>query len=144
MTARCTLLPIPSIGSAWSALRTPALFAIATRPQPGLFLPFSLGRHWVLLSQIVRLEGVGNYTTCYFLDGSELLAALSLKVFANRVPAGSLLRSHRKHLLNRQYIEAVSAAELTVLLTNGERIPIARRRITAFRKTWRGLGCRDD
>lgn len=126
-------------------LRSTSCFLITTptgHQQPheelGLWLPFSSGRRWVLLSQILRLEGMGNYTTCYFLDGSELLMALSLKVFAGRVPAGSLVRSHRKHLLNRHYIEAVSAVQLQVLLTNGERVPVARRRVTAFRKAWRG------
>ncbi|TAE26855.1 MAG: LytTR family transcriptional regulator [Cytophagales bacterium] len=100
----------------------------------GLTLPFPLGRQWTNLAQIVRLEGLGNYTLIHFLDGTTLLVALSLKVFMGRVPVGVFVRPHRKHLLNRQHIETVSARHGNILLTNGERIPIARRRVTEFRR----------
>lgn len=116
-----------------------SLFPLANSLKTSLILPFSQGRRWVPLSEILRLEGVGNYTNVYFMDGSQLLVALSLKVFIDRVPAGSLIRAHRKHLLNTQYIDAVSAAQSLVILTNGERLPLARRRMAGFRKEWRGL-----
>lgn len=105
--------------------------------EAGLFLPFPQGRRWVLVSHIVRLEGAGNYTYCHFTDEPPLLAALSLKVLAGRLPGGALVRSHRKHLLNPLYIEAVSPANLKVVLTTGERLPVARRRIRAFRQECR-------
>jgi DNA-binding LytR/AlgR family response regulator len=122
-------------------MNTPCL-PYFTRPkqQPttsdvGLWLPFQKTRKWVSWAQIVRLEGVGNYTTCYFLDGSQLLTALSLNVFADRLPDEATLRTHRKHLVNRLHVVAVSFALSDVLLSNGERIPIARRRIPTFRTT---------
>jgi two-component system, LytTR family, response regulator len=87
------------------------------------------------LVQIIRLEGMGNYTNFHFADGSELLAALSLKVYAQRVPPGSFMRPHRKHL----YIEAISGPRSEVVLTTGERIPVARRRVEVFRREWREL-----
>lgn len=94
----------------------------------GLMLPFLKTRRWVAMSHIVRLEGVGNYTTCYFVDGSQLLTALSLKVLADRLPEGAFLRTHRKHLVNRAFIAAIQRHDATVQLANGDRITIARRR----------------
>lgn len=44
-----------------------------------LLLPFQRGRQWVNFDQIIRLEGIGNYTTCLFADGTELLVALTLR-----------------------------------------------------------------
>lgn len=103
----------------------------------GLQLPFNDGRRWVDLSQIIRLEGVSNYTHCYFTDAPPLLVALSLKVLAGRLPKGAIVRPHRKHLLNPAYIEAISWGCSEVLLTTGERVPIARRRVTGFRRECR-------
>ncbi|MCY7358484.1 MAG: LytTR family transcriptional regulator, partial [Rudanella sp.] len=96
---------------------------------------------WVALLQILRLEGDCNYTHCFFTDGTQLLVALSLKRLADRLPAGSFIRSHRKHLINRQYIGAVHAIEYAVTLTNGDRIAIARRRMTDFLQTYRQSAC---
>ncbi len=127
-----------------SATGKSPLRAVLARPQTaqrhlleaGLLLPFNDGRRWISLSQIIRLEGVGNYTNVYFLDGSSLLVALSLKVLASRLPADLFMRPHRKHLLNRHCIKAVSAAQLLVVLTTGEQVPLARRRVGVFRRDW--------
>ncbi len=110
------------------------------RPLPeGLLLPFQHGRRWVALPQIIRLEGEGNYTNLFFTDGSALLVALSLKRLADRLPAGAFLRPHRKHLINRQYIEAVHKARFVVELTNGDTLEVSRRRITDFLHDYRRL-----
>ncbi len=108
-------------------------------PKSGLLLPFDKERRWIALTQIVRLEGEGNYTTCIFADGSQLVVALTLKRLANRLPDGQFLRSHRKHLINRAFIEAVQRHTATIQLANGDCVSIARRRANglfhAFRQT---------
>lgn len=98
-----------------------------------LYLPFQAGQRWVDFRQIVRLEGVGNYTNCVFADGSQLLVALTLKCLQERIPSGLFLRSHRKHLINRTHVTTVHRPTSAVLLTNGERLSIARRRLDYFR-----------
>lgn len=98
----------------------------------GLSLPFPKGRRWVPLARIIRLEGIGNYTNVYFTDGTKLLVALTLKVLEERVPAGTMIRPHRKHLLNWQYVQAVHPVLQEVILYNGERFALARRRVSEF------------
>lgn len=111
---------------------TPVL-AASPPTEPSLTLPFPHGRQQVPLSQIVRFEGVGNYTYCYFLNESPLLVALSLKIIQGRLPADAFIRTHRKHLLNTQHIQAVLTARWTILLTTGEQFPVARRRVSLLR-----------
>ncbi len=106
----------------------------------GLLLPFRPTRRWVVLSQILRLEGESNYTICHFTDGTQLLVALSLKRLAERLPIGAFMRPHRKHLINRQYICDVQAREYKIMLTNGDRIAIARRRVVGFLQEYKNSG----
>jgi len=75
---------------------------------------------------------MSNYTRCLFIDGSELLVALCLKRLATRLPAGTFMRAHRKHLINRDHIEAVCPAQLRVALSNGDAVKVSRRRVNAF------------
>ncbi len=110
---------------------------IANRCQPlpeALLLPFQSGRRWVGIQQIVRLEGDGNYTTLFFTDGSHLMVALTLKRLLKRVPAGTFVRPHRKHLVNRSFIVGVHASTSSLDLSNGDSVVIARRRALAFQK----------
>ncbi len=103
--------------------------------QEALRLPFNEGHRWVDLCQIVRLEGIGNYTTFFFADGSTLLVALTLKRLHNRLPLGSFVRLHRKHLVNRTHVASIQPVLLTVRLTNGDSLKIARRRAEEIRQT---------
>ncbi|KAB7728618.1 LytTR family transcriptional regulator [Rudanella paleaurantiibacter] len=104
-----------------------------------LQLPFFNCRQWVSCSDIVRFEGVGNYTRCYFRDGSKILVARSLKVLSGRLPDGAFVRVHRKHLLNVQFIRSLSVAFCQVIMSNGEQIPVARRRVAECRAYWASL-----
>ncbi len=98
-----------------------------------LLRPFQKGREWVSLDQIIRLEGIGNYTTCLFADGTKLLVALTLRRLADRLPAGLFVRPHKKHLINRAFVTRVYTHRSAVQLINGEQVAIARRRVDQFR-----------
>jgi two-component system, LytTR family, response regulator len=102
--------------------------------ETALRLPFQEGGRWVSLDQIVRLEGVGNYTSCVFADGSVLLVALTLRRLADRIPAGAFVRAHRKHLVNRAFVVRIRHDDPVVQLVNGERLEIARRRFWQLRR----------
>jgi two-component system, LytTR family, response regulator len=95
-------------------------------------LPFQTGRRWINLQQIVRPEGIGNYTICMFADGSQLMVALTIKRLLNRIPSGQFVRLHRKHLVNRAFITGVRPTAYVVDLSNGDKIAIARRRVGAL------------
>lgn len=110
----------------------------ASHREEGLWLPFPKGRRWVPLAGIVLLEGIGNYTQLHFRDGSRLLVALTLKALTERLPKGAFARPHRKYLLNWQYIRLAHRHESEVILANGERFPIARRRMTSFLREYKG------
>jgi DNA-binding LytR/AlgR family response regulator len=99
-----------------------------------LRLPFRAGRQWIDFQEIIRLEGEGNYTVCFFADGSRLLVALTLKRLLARIPAGLFVRLHRKHVVNRAFITGVRAAAHLVDLSNGDAVSISRRRVGTLKR----------
>jgi DNA-binding LytR/AlgR family response regulator len=97
--------------------------------EAGLILPFPKGRKAVSPLLIVRLEGDVNYTTFWFADGTYLIVAVTLKRLTPRLPADLFFRVHRKHVVNRAYIQTLDARRLQLNLTTGEQIEVARRRL---------------
>ncbi len=86
------------------------------------------------LQQIVRLEGEGNYTQFFFADGSRLMVALTLKRILTRLPPDQFARLHRKHVVNWAFVAHIRLNDSVVLLTNGDEISIARRRVFALKQ----------
>jgi DNA-binding LytR/AlgR family response regulator len=118
-------------------MKPPKTYKTEMLSPTALLLPFQSGRRWVGLQEIVRLEGVGNYTTCYFADGSVLLVALTIRCLQDRIPAGVFVRPHKKHLVNRLHVASVQASTFAVQLTNGDKVDIARRRVGEFKREMR-------
>jgi DNA-binding LytR/AlgR family response regulator len=104
-----------------------------------LLLPFRAGRQWIGFQEIIRFEGEGNYTVLFFVDGSRLLLATTLKRLTARIPADQFVRLHRKHLVNRAFITAIRADDFTADLSNGDAVSIARRRVSALKRQVRAI-----
>lgn len=118
-------------------MKPPKVYKTDFLSPTALLLPFQKGREWVNFDQIVRLEGTGNYTTCIFADGSELLVALTLRRLADRLPEAVFVRPHKKHIVNRTHVEQVYVHRPALQLANGDRVAIARRRAEQFRNEMR-------
>jgi two-component system, LytTR family, response regulator len=58
--------------------------------------------------EIVRLEASSNYTYIHFTNRKKLFTAKVLKEFAILLEPMGFIRTHRTHLLNRNYISYVS------------------------------------
>ena len=115
-------------------MKPPKVYKTDFLSPTALLLPFEKGRRWVNLGEIIRLEGIGNYTSCIFADGTTLLVALTIRRLQDRIPNGLFVRPHKKHLLNRAYVAGVHPNTFAVSLTNGERVDMARRRVGEFKR----------
>ena len=69
----------------------------------------SKGMYFFSPTEILRLEASSNYTYLYFTDHSKLLVSKVLKDFVPILTPFGFLRTHRTHLVNRQYIVCVTA-----------------------------------
>ena len=87
------------------------------------------------ITDLVYMQSDGNYTWLVWRTGERVLMPRTMKHFEAKLPAGQFVRIHRNCSVNTQHIDCVERApeQLTVWLSSGERLPVARRKLTAVR-----------
>jgi len=97
----------------------------------GIEIPTNRGKTLVQVDNILRIQSSSNYSRIYFADNRyPLTVAKILQWFETQLPAGLFLRTHRAHIVNRQYISEITPRVATMTLINGEKIGISKRRKT--------------
>ncbi len=87
--------------------------------------------------EIIRCEGNDNYTLFYLVNGKELLVSRTLKDFEEILTDHDFVRVHKSHLLNMGYVTRFDKEGL-IWLTNGEYIPVSRRKRTQIVQYFEG------
>jgi two-component system, LytTR family, response regulator len=107
----------------------------ANQPQKKLAVPIVNGLIFVDISQIVRLESDGNYTTIYTIDKQKLLVAKTLKVFEELLLDQPFCRVHNSHLINLNYIKSYKKGKSGFLtMQDGSSVEVSSRRKEEFMK----------
>lgn len=78
-------------------------------------------------NQIIRLEAESNYTRFYFTDKRPLVVAKTLGEYEELLAPHGFLRTHRTHLVNRNYVQSF-LPEGTLLMKDNSKVEISRRR----------------
>ncbi len=90
--------------------------------------PSKEGIVYVELDDIVHLNSDGSYTTVYTSKDQQILVTRLIKEFEEMLPQTQFFRTHKSHIVNLQYIEQFLRADESLVLRNGHRVPVARRR----------------
>lgn len=94
----------------------------------------------VAAEEIIRVQALSNYSRIYFANGKIATVAKVLHWFQDELPVDMFARVHRSHLVNRMYVSAIKGQRnKSLLLLNGERIAISRRRQMVFSESYRNL-----
>lgn len=94
----------------------------------------------VTADQIIRVEASSNYSCVFFADGKKLLVSKILTWFEERLPSGTFARVHRSHLINTAFIEElVESNSCSLVLRNGDRIELSRRKKSEFINNYKQL-----
>ena len=92
-----------------------------------LALSTSDGIWMVKVSDIVRLEGDGNYTKIYFRNGNFLHISKTLKIFEALLVDYKFDRIHKSHLVNLHYIKRYYKNDGSyVLMEDDEKIAVSK------------------
>ena len=92
----------------------------------GLYLPTLMGKTFVPLREIIRLEGQRNYTLFVLNNGKPILVAKTLGFFEELLPV-NFVRVSRGSVINLSYVIPFNGGNL--LLKDGHEIPVSRRRV---------------
>ncbi|AXE20395.1 hypothetical protein DR864_22940 [Runella rosea] len=79
------------------------------------------------ITDIVRLEGSGNYTHFVLADGRKILTSKSIGFYESLLP-DTFVRVNKQHLLNHHYIRAFD--RYYVEMTDGFLAQVSRRKRT--------------
>jgi two-component system, LytTR family, response regulator len=96
-----------------------------------LTLPTHEGIHIVVLTDIVRCETSGSYTTFHFADGKKIMVSRPLKSYDDILIVPQFFRIHQSHTINLAYVKTYSK-EGGVHLKTGETLPVAQRKKEQF------------
>jgi two-component system LytT family response regulator len=93
-----------------------------------LAVPSSEGVFFFTLDEILRLEADKNYTAIHLIGKRPFLASKTLKHFDEMLGEFNFIRTHKSHLVNPKYIKQVTHNNQFLLLSDGSRIEISRRK----------------
>lgn len=94
------------------------------------------GKTQLHIEDILLCKGEGNYTTIHYRNGEKHLFTKTLKQFCELFEPHDFVRISRSVLINLNYLKAFTTVhEPSVVMINGERIEISRRRKTTFLNT---------
>jgi two-component system, LytTR family, response regulator len=89
----------------------------------------------VLINDIVRLEGVKNYTLIHLKNGDNLISSRTLKVYEAVLQEVDFLRIHKAHLINMKYLRNYDESEHQyAVMQNKDIISISRRKRKDFQE----------
>ena len=89
----------------------------------------------VLIKDIVRLEGIKNYTLLHLKNGNTIISSRTLKVYNIVLEQSDFLRVHKAHLINMQCLRNYDEAQmLYAVMQNRDIISISRRKRKDFQE----------
>ena len=100
-----------------------------------LLVPDQSKLHYVLVHDIIWLEGVKNYTLLHMRNGSTILSSRTLKVYDDILQKIDFLRIHKAHLINMQCLTNYDEVQmLYAVMQNRDVISISRRKKKDFQQ----------
>lgn len=92
-------------------------------------LPTSNGTRFVPIQEIIRVEANSNYSIFYFVNGTKLTIAKTLKEFEEMLVPFDFFRVHNSHLINlAQLQQYVSRDGDYIIMSDKSRVEVSRRR----------------
>lgn len=77
---------------------------------------------------LIRIEASSNYSKIFMADGKTLFTAKVLKKFEAELDSRFFIRTHKTHLVNKEYIRSfITGLHASIVLSNGEIVPVSRR-----------------
>ncbi len=91
-------------------------------------VPSSEGVYFFMIDDILRLEADRSYTHIHLASKRPFIASKTLKHFEEMLDEFGFIRTHKSHLVNPKHITRISNDNEFVLLTDGSRVEVSRRK----------------
>ena len=91
-------------------------------------VPSAEGFYFFMVDDILHLEADSNYTHIHLAHKRPFIASKTLKHFEDMLEDFNFIRTHKSHLVNPKHITRLSNSNDFVLLTDGSKVEVSRRR----------------
>ncbi len=91
-------------------------------------VPSAEGFYFFMVDEIFRLEADRSYTHIHLVNRKPFVASKTLKHFEEMLEEFGFIRTHKSHLVNPRHIARLSNDNEFVLLTDGTRVEVSRRK----------------
>jgi two-component system LytT family response regulator len=91
-------------------------------------VPSNEGVHFFTIDEILRLEADRSYTHIHLVGKRPFIASKTLKHFEEMLDDFQFIRTHKSHLVNPRHITRVSNDHEFLLLTDGSKVEVSRRK----------------
>lgn len=98
-------------------------------------LSLANGQGYTLIDvdEIIRIEADSNYSVFHFNQRDQITVSRVLKEFEEILPDDQFVRIHKSSIVNLNYLKEYNSKNgLELLLKNGEKIAVSRRRASIF------------
>lgn len=96
-------------------------------------LPNGQGYRLVSIDDIIHIGADSNYSVFYLASGEKITVSKVLKEYEELLPDNQFVRIHKSSILNLNYLKEYNSKNgLEVILKNGEKIAVSRRRASEF------------
>jgi len=96
-------------------------------------IPGTSAYEFVKISEIIRCEGWQKYTKIYLKNGDVIVSSYNIGVFKEMLLSYEFFSTHKSHLVNTTQINRY-LEDGTIIMSNGDSVPVARRRKEEFMK----------
>lgn len=105
-----------------------------------LALPTVNGIEFFLPQNIIRCEGMSNYTKFYISNHPCITTSKTIKEYEEILLPHQFIRVHKSHLINAQFVKGYNAQTSNMIMADGTFIEVSRRR---RREVLEGLGIKN-
>lgn len=102
-------------------------------PTSRIALPVKDGIAYLAVTDIVRVESDGSYSTFYTIDSKKYVVSKNLKEYEDILPSKEFFRSHKSHLINIKKVKKYLRTDGNfVEMEDGSIVEISRRKKDEF------------
>lgn len=91
-------------------------------------VPTTQGVFFFTIDEVIRMEADKSYTFIHLVDKKPFVASKTLKHFEEMLDEFDFIRTHKSHLVNPRHISRVSNDHDFILLTDGSKVEVSRRK----------------
>jgi two-component system LytT family response regulator len=93
-----------------------------------LALPTITGLQFFLPQDIIRCEGMSNYTKFYFSNYHSITTSKTIKEYEEILIPHKFIRVHKSHLVNAEFVSGFTSQTNNIILKDGTIVEVSRRR----------------